>query len=231
MNSFKLEMRAMKNRMNSKIAESRFRSSSPAPQQPSPPSSNQATQSATQPITASPPTPQAPPQLDSSTTVTQQQSSLAKKKRNERTRQQYKRKKTLHVTMQLSVKEVEHTNIVSERIKLVLWDWSTTSLWCWHAIIPWDEIIMVLVLWCGVSEMPRIGIGWSQQRSDGPYLNELEPSEVLVPQLFGCIYSILNPLAGNTSNPGEPVGFTPAVGLTLPFFSACMCVFDDQLAS
>ena len=52
--SFKIEMRAMKDRMNSKIAESRSRSSSPAPQQPSPPSSNQATQSATQPTTVQP---------------------------------------------------------------------------------------------------------------------------------------------------------------------------------
>ena len=47
MDSFKLEMRAM-------IAESRSRSSLPAPQQPSPPSSNQATQSATQSITVQP---------------------------------------------------------------------------------------------------------------------------------------------------------------------------------
>ena len=78
--------------------------------------------------------------------------------------------------------------------------------------------------------MPRIGIGWSQQRSDGSYLNDLEPSEVLVPQLFGCIYSILDLSAGNTSNLGEPVGFTPAFDLTLPFFSACM-LFDDQPAS
>ena len=55
MNSFKLEMRAMEDRMNSKIAESRSRPSSPAPQQlSSPPSSNQATQSATQPITVQP---------------------------------------------------------------------------------------------------------------------------------------------------------------------------------
>ena len=52
--SFKIEMRAMEDRMNSKIAESRSRSSSPAPQQPSPPSSNQATQLATQPITVQP---------------------------------------------------------------------------------------------------------------------------------------------------------------------------------
>ena len=202
MNSFKLEMRAM-------IAKSRSRPSSPTPQQLS-----------------SPPTPQAPPQSDSSATVTQQQPSPAKKKRNQKTRQQYKRR-ALH-TVQPSVKEVEHTeqtkpreHIVSERIKLVPWGWSTTSLWCWHVVIPWDGMTMILVLWCGASGMPRIGIGWSLERSDGPYLNDLEPSEVLVPQLFGCIYSILDPSAGNTSNPGEPVGFTPAVGLTLPFFSAC----------
>ena len=54
MDSFKLEMRAMEDRMNSKIAELRSRSSSPAPQQPSPSSSNQATQSATQSITVQP---------------------------------------------------------------------------------------------------------------------------------------------------------------------------------
>ena len=86
---------------------------------------------------------------------------------------------------------VKHENksgkhVVLQRIKLISWDWSTTSLWCWYAVISWDGMIMVL--WCGVSEMPRIGIGWSQQRSDDPYLNELESSEVLVqqqwPQLF-----------------------------------------------
>ena len=44
MNSFKLEMRAMKDRINSKIVESRSRSFSPAPQQLSSPlSSNQVT--------------------------------------------------------------------------------------------------------------------------------------------------------------------------------------------
>ena len=168
------------------IAESRSRPSSPAPQQPSPPSSNQATQSATQPITVQSaedkrcPPPSLPssstplavksstsytPQSDPPSTVTQQQSnSPAKQKRNERTRQQYKRR-ALHVTVQPSVKEVEHTkqtkpreHIVSERIKLVPWDWSTTSLWCWYAVIPWDGMIMML-LRCGASGMPRIGIG------------------------------------------------------------------------
>ena len=110
MDSFKLEMRAM-------IAESRSKSSSPAPQQPSPPSSNQA-----------------PPQSDSPATVTQQQPSLAKKKRNERTRQQYKRKKALHVTVQPSVKEVEHTvrvehgnkhseHVMLQRIESISWGW------------------------------------------------------------------------------------------------------------
>ena len=51
-----------------------------------------------------------PPQLDPPPTITQQQSnSSAKKKRNKRTRQQYKRKKALHVTVQLLFKGVEHT--------------------------------------------------------------------------------------------------------------------------
>ena len=72
------------------------------------------------PLAIKSPTPQVPPQSDSPTTVTQQQPSLAKKKRNERTRQQYKRKKALHVTVQPLVKEGEH--IVSERIKLISWD-------------------------------------------------------------------------------------------------------------
>ena len=110
------------------------------------------------------------PQSDPPSTITQQQSnSPAKKKRNERTRQQYKRR-ALHVTVHPSVKEVEHTvrvkhgnkpgkHVVLQRIKLVPWDWSTTSLWCWYAVIPWDGMTMVLVLWCGVSGMPRIGIG------------------------------------------------------------------------
>ena len=34
-----------------------------------------------------------------------------------------------------------------------------------------------------------------------------------------------------SSNPEEPVGFTPAINLTLPFFSTCICVFDNQPAS
>ena len=90
-----------------------------------------AKQAATQQTVTS--TPQAPSQLDSPATVTQQQSSLAKKNRNERTRQQYKRKKALHVTVQSSVKEVkrmvrvEHGNkpgkhVVLQRIKLETWD-------------------------------------------------------------------------------------------------------------
>ena len=105
-----------------------------------------------------------PPQSDPPAAVTQQQPSPAKKRRNQKTRQQYKRKKALHVTVQPLVKEMEHTkqtkpreHIVSERIKLVAWDWSTTS-WCWYAVIPWNEMTMVL-LRCEASEMPRIGIG------------------------------------------------------------------------
>ena len=141
------------------------------------------------PSSSIPPTPQTPPpQSDPPAAATQQQpSSPAKKKQNKRTRQQYKRR-ALHVTVQPSVKEVEHTeqkkpseHVVLQRIKLVPWDWSTTSLWCWHAVIPWDGMTMVL-LRCGASGMPRIGIGWSQQRSDGPYLNDLGSSEVLVQQ-------------------------------------------------
>ena len=55
MDSFEIKMRAMEDRMNSKIAESRSRPSSSAPQQlSSPSSSNQATQSATQSITVQP---------------------------------------------------------------------------------------------------------------------------------------------------------------------------------
>ena len=52
MNSFKLEMRAMEDRINSKIAESRSRPSSPTP--PAPLTPPQSTQSAAQPITAQP---------------------------------------------------------------------------------------------------------------------------------------------------------------------------------
>ena len=114
--------------------------------------------------------------------------------------------------MKSSVKEIKHTiqseqkksgeHVMLQRIKLIAWDWSTTSLWCWYVIISWNGMIMVLVLWCGVSGMPRIGIEWSQQRSNGSYLNELESFEVLVPQLFRCcIYSILDSLVGNHQIP------------------------------
>ena len=108
-----------------------------------------------------------PPQSDPPPTVTQQQSnSPAKKKRNKRTRQQYKRR-ALHVTVQLSVKEVKHTvqtkrkpgkHVVLQRIKQVPWDWSTTSLWCQHTVIQWNGITIIL-LRCGASGIPRIGIG------------------------------------------------------------------------
>ena len=131
-------------------------------------------------ISSTPPTVKSstpPPQLDPPPAVTQQQSnSPAKKKRNKRTRQQYKRR-ALHVTVQLSVKEVEHTvhterepgkHVVLQRIKQVPWDESATSLqtsllqsWCWHAAIQWNgmAMAMVMVLWCGANGMPRIGIG------------------------------------------------------------------------
>ena len=64
MNSFKLEIRAMENRINSKIVESRSRLSLSTPQQPSPLSSNQVTQLAISSIS------QVSSQLDSSITVT-----------------------------------------------------------------------------------------------------------------------------------------------------------------
>ena len=107
------------------------------------------------------------------------QSIIKQKKRNERTRQQYKRKKALHVTVQSSVKEMEHTvkevehteqkkpgeHVVLQRTKQVPWDGSATSLqtslqlsWCWYAVIQWNGMAMVLVLWCG-ARIPRIGIG------------------------------------------------------------------------
>ena len=218
MDSFKLEMRAMGDRMNSKIAESRSRPSS-----------------------AIPPTPQAPPQSDSPATVTQQQPSPAKKRRNQKTRKQYKRKKALHVTVQPSVKEVEHTvrvkhgnkpgkHVVLQRSKLVPRNWSTTSLWCWYAVISWDGMTMVL-LRCRASGMSRLGIGWSQQRSDGPYLNELEPSEVLVPQPFRCcIYSILDPSVGNHQIPESQWDSHQLLALRF-LFSQPACVMSSQLAS
>ena len=138
MDSFKLEMRAMENRISSKIAESRSRSSSPAPPTPehTPQLRTQQTVTST-PLAVKSSTP--PPQSDPPAAVTQQQPSPAKKRRNQKTRKQYKRKKALHVTMQPSVKEVEHTihvkhrnkpgkHVVLQRIKLIPRDWSTTSL-------------------------------------------------------------------------------------------------------
>ena len=91
-----------------------------------------------------------------------------KQKRNEKTRLQYKRRKALHVTMQPSVKEVEHASqirveqkprkhVVLERTKPVPWDWSIASLWCWYAVIPMKGMIMVRD--GGTSGMHRIGIG------------------------------------------------------------------------
>ena len=104
-----------------------------------------------------------------------------KHKRNVRTRQQYKRRRTLRVTIQ----EVEHEqkprkHVVLERIKLVplnqvatapsywhvaiRWDGGHMSLqpalqrfeYCWYAVIQMDGITMVRH---GTSGMPRIGIG------------------------------------------------------------------------
>ena len=90
------EIRVIKDKINSKIAELRSRPSSSTP--PAPPTPQQ--------LSTPPPT------------VTQQQpNSPIKKKRNKRTRQQYKRKKALHVTIQLSVKEVEHTVRVKHQKK------------------------------------------------------------------------------------------------------------------
>ena len=161
MNTFTIRINAMEdtiNTMNTKFAElARSRPSSPTPL---------AVKSSTPPA-----------QLDPPATVTQYQSSSpAKKKRNERTRKQYKRRAT-RVTMQSSVKEVEHTerepgkHAVLQRIKQVPWDGSATSLqtslqqsWCWHAATQWNGMAMVMVLWCGANGMPRIGIGWSLEK-------------------------------------------------------------------
>ena len=47
-------------------------------------------------------------------------------------------------------------HVFLECIKPVPWDWSTTSLWCWHAVIQWNGMTMVRD---GTSGMARIGIG------------------------------------------------------------------------
>ena len=105
-----------------------------------------------------------------------------KHKRNVRTRQQYKRRRTLRVTVQPSVKEVEHPSqirveqkprkhMVLERTKLVPSYWHEairrdrdhTSLQpalqrfecCWYTVIRWDGTMVRH----GTSGMPRIGIG------------------------------------------------------------------------
>ena len=53
----------------------------------------------------------------------------------------------------------------------------------------------------------------------------------IIGALIKDVPTIIKRSSWQPSNPGEPVRFTPAVGLTLPFFPACMCVFDNQPAS
>ena len=151
MDKLRRDMQAMTNRLTTRLDEvSRARSSSPI----------SATQQTVTPTPSAIKSSTPPPQLDPPAAVTQQQlNSPAKKKRNERTRQQYKRKKALHVTVQLSFKEVEHTvrveyekkpgeHVVLQRTKQVPWDGSATSrqLWCWHAAIQCNGMAMVMVL-------------------------------------------------------------------------------------
>ena len=79
-------------------------------------------------------------------TTTQPETQQKKKKRNEKTRQQYKQKKARALRVTVQVQEVAHPSqirvekkpskhVVLKRIKPVPWDWSTTSLWCWYAVI------------------------------------------------------------------------------------------------
>ena len=95
-----------------------------------------------------------------------------KHKRNVRTRQQYKRRKALRVTIQemehSSQVRVEHVNkprkhVVLKRTKQVPWDGSHTSLQTslqqseyWYTVIQMDGMTMVSH---ETSGMPRIGIG------------------------------------------------------------------------
>ena len=53
----------------------------------------------------------------------------------------------------------------------------------------------------------------------------------IIDALIKDILTIIKRSSWQSSNPEELVGFTPAVDLTLSFFSACMCVFNNQLAS
>ena len=72
-----------------------------------------------------------------------------KHKRNVRTRQQYKRRRTLHVTVQSSVKEVEYPSqirvekkprkhVILERTKLVPLDQVAMVPSYWHVAMQWD---------------------------------------------------------------------------------------------
>ena len=78
--------------------------------------------------------------------------------------------------------------------------------------------------------MPRIGIGWSLERSDGPYLNDLGSFEVLISQLFGCIYSILDPSVGNHQIPESQWDTHQLLALRFRF-SQRLYSLTSQLAS
>ena len=127
-----------------------------------------AKQSATQPITVQPaedkgcPPPSLPPPSTSPAPQKAQKEEdeqLLQQTAVENTTEKQEQQRLYQATVGGPTKQTKpREHIVSERIKLVPWDWSTTSLWCWYAVIPWDGMIMVL-LRCGASGMPRIGIG------------------------------------------------------------------------
>ena len=128
MNNFRRDIQAITNRLTTRLdGKSRSRPFSPAP--PTPLISEHTPQLRTQQTVTS--TPLAVKLSTSPPAVTQQQSNLTvkQKKRNERTRQQYKKRRALHVTMQPLVKEIKHTiqseqkkpgeHVILQRIKLV----------------------------------------------------------------------------------------------------------------
>ena len=115
--------------------------------------------------------PSTSPPVKPAVTTAKSEIQKKKQKRNEKTRLQYKRRKALRVTIQPSVKEVEHSSqvrvahvnkprkhVVLKRTKQVPWDGSHTSLQqSWGcAVIQWNGMSMV---YDGTSGMPRIGIG------------------------------------------------------------------------
>ena len=91
------------------------------------------------------------------------------KKRNQKTRLQYKKRRSLHVTVQ----EVDHSEVSSgvKACKQVVSEsstrsWTRRSSWllasCWHVVIPGDEKkspVGSTQNECGAAEMPRFGIG------------------------------------------------------------------------